>query len=649
MTNGKHDKIAVVGPVPQTTTGFLAFKGKVIIGDGNVKPITADSLKIHVSKKDAEKGEEVDIIEGTNSSGTRKKELSLKDSEFEFLIPTVNKKNTKFHFSGFLVISAKWKEKNEENATAILPIEITEGDKEIRRVIILSPDKEKKYLWFKVEAMERELNGNVTNVAIPDAKGTIIVKFRDQINTQSYYRVPFTTGSDGKANFESKESIFAIPIKIAVLVRTEFDEKIFGRADFFIFKDTQRQTTPSAITIGIVKRSGSAFKDKVIILDPGHGVNYEDKEKRLYEWYVAHRITQKIDEIWKKEGGTAKHVPSARFQVAGLKIKVKDPRLDALHSKLEDEIKNPDIQLTIDRSKNDFTMEFLKDNVDLVKVADSLGHKNNRDGFVNDHKELFKKLEKKVPAPTGFTLVEESSAFDKDKKKFMVTFKKGTEEKKLAIEKMKNESFLLKDTAVDSLAEASVIESWKTEMKEAFKKILKDKSSDEPNSSLLEHAKKGVRDESRSLSIKQRKIFLDKVKASTAAIVTVHHNAAGGTGTEALLPKDAKEKSPMSRTGKRYLKYVDPLGNGKHGSGLKPKSDVGLVNPPPSESNYVYLEIDFMDTEEKSAPGGIRYGLMDDESRFIVPAAKQIISTVMEMLSGPQSDSDLDDASMGFG
>ena len=72
-----------------------------------------------------------------------------------------------------------------------------------------------------------------------------------------------------------------------------------------------------------------------------------------------------------------------------------------------------------------------------------------------------------------------------------------------------------------------------------------------------------------------------------------------------------------------------------------------LPRMPPSESLYVFMEVDFMDAPEPP-PLQIRYQKMvDPQYGFVENAAQQIVATIAETLRAPQSDAELDAANIG--
>ena len=169
--------------------------------------------------------------------------------------------------------------------------------------------------------------------------------------------------------------------------------------------------------------------------------------------------------------------------------------------------------------------------------------------------------------------------------------------------------------------------------------------------------------EGRSLNTAQRITYLPSVIAGPddTFVVTVHHNAFGKdpdktvtkTGVLCLHgaksgndPADDEDSGPV-RTGKRFLKYVDPLDNGRDGTGLGP-SDKGLPRHRPAERNYVFLEIDYMNTQLAGQP--LQYALMsapDGPGAFVPTAAQQIMAALVEALLDPQNDDELNDANLG--
>ena len=74
-----------------------------------------------------------------------------------------------------------------------------------------------------------------------------------------------------------------------------------------------RTGIPATRMLRAVERKPDRLKGKTLVLDAGHGVNYEDEAHRLYEWFVASRICDQLADAWTQLGGTVIRCPSARF------------------------------------------------------------------------------------------------------------------------------------------------------------------------------------------------------------------------------------------------------------------------------------------------------------------------------------------------
>jgi hypothetical protein len=272
---------------------------------------------------------------------------------------------------------------------------------------------------------------------------------------------------------------------------------------------------------------------------------------------------------------------------------------------------------------------------------------------VTDHPAFVRVLAARATAPgPGFALVAGSERWNPATSRYEVTFERPgppVERREVALALRAGDVLPLVDRDLAFLAKASVWRSWRQEMGAAFRPILAEPGSAgaRPGAALLSYATRVLEaEEGRSPGPGQRRTFMAAAAPAPDAFLTVHLNAAGGSGVAALVAPGSTAVSPQSRLGKRFLKYVDPFGLGRHGTGLA-SNGATLVAASPSPATHVYMETDFMDGPEPGTTSGIRYERMIDDARFVRPAAEQMLCALAEFVLAPQPDAEIDAANLG--
>lgn len=682
----------------QTPPGqaFLPLSGRIVIGD-SASPIQATRIDVFVSSRDVNPpaagafASAVSIILGSVTTAATQTSISVPvaQPEFSLMVPVAQPAAGTAQFSGFLIVRATWNHPagsggGARTRTARLPIDLRSGVTSPFRVVVLHPDNTSEYLWASVDVTR------TPTTAPRNGTGTLTVKLRDQTTSRVPYRARFDVDARGRATIGTQTPVlFGIPRAKPALVRvapgaagntvravSRLSRPIVGllsraalamgrlywpRADFFTFTAAQRTATPLSLGISPATVSTGMLAGQRLVLDPGHGVNYElTTQARVYEWFVAHQTLALVASAWQALGGDVVFVPTARFRTEHIDIGV-----DLTGVGVADPLAaGAEITLHIDRTRSphSFEVEVADGRLGLRKLTAALGYNEDagrdpffttykrRAEFVTDYAAFLQQLEGRVTVPAGFSLVAGSTSWNAAQNRYEVTVEKvtasGTTRRQVALTIRRGDRFALLGAEVRFLATASILRSYRNEMEPAFRPVIGDASDPRvPSAALVDYAVRVLeQSEGRSLTPGGRQRFMGAQQGNV--FVTAHQNAAGGHGVAVLVRNGTAVNDPAARTAKRFLKYLDPLNNGKHGSGIKFSTSTLVANPP-SASNYAYLETDFMDTAEPSAPGGVRYGFMVDPQRFMAPAAEQIASTLIEMTLRPQADAEIDAADIG--
>jgi hypothetical protein len=641
-------------PVPKR----LTVQGRVVIGDDTDQPLPPESIEIRVATDDNAAGPFVMIESGTFYRSAPQEVITLPPPQtaFGFSVPASARDSAgRCVFDGYLVVTARWKfptkaGSDETTQTAVLPLHLVEPPPpgpvsfgEPERVVVMTPDgpQDGKYLWVEVG-----VDGPRTG------SGTLHTRLRNYPKDRlTHYRAAFQYDSALTTSGGSRgRAIFGVPQDQTLLLRFFPDGDWFERADYLRLGKAERQrqrtgSDPSYLaTLHAIPTS--AVKGKKLALDAGHGVNLEVGEKRLYEWISTRQVTDHVVTLWENLGGTAVRTPTARFSEKSFPIRVDIPSLSTLTQG-----RTQGARMSLEIANGLYVYTVISASIPLADIAESIGYTGREQLFVSDYAPFFRTLEAKAPAPAGkpkFSVVPNSARWNGSG--FTVDFsrivKGKVESTTVPLRAAAGASLVLDPASVATLARESVRHSFRNEMRAEYEPYLRDPADPaEPSADVIDYAGLVLLEtgEGRSLSPGGRRTFIQREKPDFA--VTVHHNAAPDAkpgkpkpqaeGVLALLRLKASSSTALGLTGRRFLKYVDPLDSGRAGDGFfSATQNVSLVNPPPSDTEYVYLEIDFMDRMEGTE---LRYKRIWTRD-FADAAARQIVAAVAEALarSAPQ-------------
>lgn len=689
-------------PAPAPPPVTVAVRGQVIVGDQLLGSITPTATLVWLSRRDvnppappAAFPDAIPVRNTAAAGGPSVTVLRLAGADplfgFDVTLPA-----GAADLAAWLIVRATWDHPRishpalRQTQTARLPVRLRGGVAEPFRTVILHPDADPRYVWIAPRLTDRAGGGGLAA-----AQASVSVRMRGQ-NSRAHYRARITFGADGaarSAGAPGTPAVLGVPADRALLVQAAEQPagellrrldvamaapdfaanpaRIRAAGSFFpvallaTIPRAARAAVPSAVPVQASALTSNALAGRRILLDPGHGVNYEfRRQARVYEWFVAHRICAAIERVWRGLGGAVVRVPTARFRTQHLNLGV----TLAGFAPVDPEIARSDAVLVLDRGaippRRDLRVRRAAFTVPALAAALGYDERPGRDPFfapdyrpraefLTDHPAFATTLAGRAAAPAaGFTLVAGSERWDAAGARYVVTFQRPgppVERRDVALALRAGDVLPLLDRDLSFLAKASVWRSWREEMGAPYRPILGEAGSGgaRPGPALLAHARRVLEaEEGRSPGPEQRRQFMAAAAPVPHAFLTVHLNADRGTGVAALVAPGSTAVSPQSRFGKRFLKYVDPFGLGRHGTGLA-TNPATLVAASPSPATHVYMETDFMDAPEPGVASGIRYERMNDDALFVRPAAEQMLCALAEFVLAPQPDAEIDAADLG--
>ena len=144
----------------------------------------------------------------------------------------------------------------------------------------------------------------------------------------------------------------------------------------------------------------------------------------------------------------------------------------------------------------------------------------------------------------------------------------------------------------------------------------------------------------------ERVKYLNSAGAGADMILTLHENAGGGKGGMVLVSHksglDAPPKDQV-RIGKTFVKYLDGFDLGVRQGGVATDLEHNpaqmLYHGTTVRAKYAYFESEFMDGKDPDAPTRFTYERMVDGD-FVETVARQIVCGVVEWLLDPQASFD---------
>jgi N-acetylmuramoyl-L-alanine amidase len=175
------------------------------------------------------------------------------------------------------------------------------------------------FVFFVVHSKPKKTNAWVRLNVVDAADGKTPIKgatvklklLRDNYEKQGYAkinrRIELKSDSAGYLECGKDRTTLALPIEWPLILIAEAAGHVpRGHMLRIAAAEAKKdQTTPllPAVPIRMTATANASLAGKTFVLDPGHGVVYGlKKQRRSQEWYVAHRLSDRIAEILVRVG-----------------------------------------------------------------------------------------------------------------------------------------------------------------------------------------------------------------------------------------------------------------------------------------------------------------------------------------------------------
>jgi N-acetylmuramoyl-L-alanine amidase len=553
------------------------------------------------------------------------------------------------------------------------------------------------YCWCKLKVVE------ASDAAPPVADATAKLKLlRDNQAKQGYdkanRRVELESNSDGYACYNSyKRDVLGLPIDWPVIINVEkygfVPRGHLLRLNGADVKDNLSPVNapPGRINIRMTKLKDADLSDKKILLDPGHGVVYDNSNRRCQEWYVAHRVGDRIVQtltnspynippaniFWTRTAGFGLidpgnvHVPGApevgdhryKFDLPGRKIRIANAALGLknLSDLLLTNHGDKDVALAVDDADRTrllaINVQTVNQIVARINASKHPHHQRVRPDSVrwdSPSESYVYTLERTNAKPNENPVVNDSQAFPISTADWF-----NVDDAIIRVLADRSARWSLQcEVGSGPVADAasgrlSFLEAARNALGVIARDYMRDRILQYLNvvapHPYLDHGIKGWGPDARMTYINSQACDL---------YLTLHENAtdqasSSDMGAEVLASRLGGANAPPDdeiRLGKIFMKYVDPFDRGVRSTGVTKEEpgdqpgtgSVGMLhNGNQRRAFYVYLESEFMTAIDPDDPSKYMYERMVGD-QFIQTLADQIVAASVEYLL-PDWQPNLDD------
>ena len=541
--------------------------------------------------------------------------------------------------------------------------------------------KLKKNAWVTLEAQQKG-GGTVANASVD------IKVLRD--NLGSGYagvnrRVQLKTDGGGQVVSGTARPILAVPVEWPVIFTFTSGAHVTGAHMIRLDKDAADEDNLNATEIGpavLVPRAAASLKGKTFILDAGHGVVYGyTKARRCQEWYVAHRVADRIRAILmsehKVEDGDIYFSRSAGFGLIEPSQVHANNAPEAGEAKYKVDLPQKKIAAkTAAVGLHDLAKLLLTTHSGDHDTADALSASAYQ-GFLGRNTATVNAIVARVNgqlAATHARVKPGSVTWDDGTHRYVYVKEKQTAAGGWEAAGTTNlpittsDWFALDSQAMTVLADRSARWSLAAEVgggpplggksfasaaRAALKaagaldyfrqKILYYVNVTAPHA-YLDSGTKGWGPSERAKFFNDYQTMLSAAGTPLSMVLTLHENAGKGKGGMVLVSHKAGPDEPPDdqvRIAKTMVKYLDPFDHGTRSGGISkdlPANPAGMLyHGNHVRDIYAYFESEFMDATDPKDSTRFSYEAMA-EPAFIDALARQIVCGVVEWLFEPQAD-----------
>lgn len=561
----------------------------------------------------------------------------------------------------------------KKNHTIELKLKLKKLSREARLFVFFPVNKrpKKTYAWIRLNVVDAA-DGS-TPVGGADVQLKVL---RD--NFQSGFsdinrRVALTTESGGYVQYGSERVTIGVPVEWPLIFNVEGGGYV-PRGHMLRIAEAESKKDQSAafqpaVPIRLTTTTNANMAGKKVMFDPGHGVVYAlAKQRRSQEWFVAHKLADRIADILVDEHGVARtdiswtktagfgliepgrvHIASApedgrkRFKLdlpkKRLAAKLAAVRLDEMASLLITRHQgDPDTAVAPREADWNgwLTRQAAAINAIVARVDHGLAaqHQRVRPGSVRWHVPSHRYVytqEHINPSPNTNPVAADpvnlplalTDWFELDAPEFDVLADRAA--------RWALQCEIGGDAAFQTRARAAMKASGALSyMKDC---VLRYVNVTAPHAYLTQEMGWGPND---------RRDYFNNSAADL--ILTLHENASSsGKGGMVLVGRQDPPPDDQVRIAKIFVKYLDPFDQGVRQGGVvmpDPGKGVGLLDLANTRrAKYAYFESEFMDAPDPANVGHYRYEEMTT-SAFLERTARQIVHGVVEILLDRQSDLD---------
>jgi hypothetical protein len=564
----------------------------------------------------------------------------------------------------------------KQNRIIELKLKLKKLAREARLFVYFPVHKKPKraYAWIRLKVVD------AADGTTPVAGAAVQLKvLRD--NFQSGFAdinraVKLTTESGGYLQGGADRVTIGVPVEWPLVLNVEAGGCVprghmLRIADAESKKDQTAAFQP-AVPVRMTKTANAKLAGKKVMFDPGHGVVYAlAKQRRSQEWFVAHKLADRIADIlvaehgvaradvsWTKTAGfglieaanvhkaTAPEDGRKRFKLdlprKKIAAKLAAVRLDEVaallltrHQGAADAATPPaeaDWNAWLARQATAITAIVAR--VDHGLAAQ---HQRVRPGSVRwhlaTHRYVFTK-ERTNPPPNTNPVVADpvnlplalTDWFDLDAAAFDVLADRSA---RWALQCEIGGDAAFQGRARTAMSAAGAL----AYMKDC---VLKYVNVNAPHPYLVQEMAWGPND---------RRDHFNNHGGDCDLILTLHENASSsGKGGMILVGRQDPPPDDQVRIAKIIVKYLDPFDQGVRQGGVvmpDPGKGVGLLDLANTRrATYAYFESEFMDAPDPVTAGHYRYEEMTT-APFIERVSRQIVHGIVEILLDRQSDLDL--------
>jgi hypothetical protein len=537
-----------------------------------------------------------------------------------------------------------------------------------------------KYCWFQMKVVEQCDQQQTVKGALVTAK-----VLREQNSFAEINRRTFLLSDDNGFVQRDKRNILGLPVEWPILFNVEVGGYVQrGHMCRFREADIKNNLAPiRAPDVPLMKTADVDLSPYSIMLDPGHAVVYNYDQRRSQEWFVVHRVAERIRDLltqykmpanqifWTRTAGFALIEPTAAA--------IRSPAAPEVGSveDLPNGLNNPNPRYVFDLPTR--RIRFRNDNRPLKGLSDLLltAHNENtyaplavadvdRRHLLDLNAQTIRAIEQRLNqhlAGHHQRVQPGSIRWDANNQDYVYTLERipqhpndpaVTVNDHVQLTVNSSDWFSTDDGMLRALARRSALWSLESEIGAgpagfipAARNAMRnahavDYMTDQimhyidPNSpaAWFQYGIKGWHPHPRVAYMNQTPCNL---------YLTLHENANGGGGGSkggfVVLPHDGAVPAGQVRLAKTFVKYIDVFDQGVYAdSGGMHRAFHGLYmlgNANNQLAQYAYLETEFMDATNPAHPAHFRYEEMTLDD-FANTLSKQIVNGVIEWLLDPQ-------------